>query len=167
MSGKPPLWYVDTCVFVSLVSQEEVILDDLPRWRWSQLLFERAERGEIELATSAYTLAELNGGRGQTSREVLDEISAIFDSDHILPINLSVDIALLARELIWRFRRGKPKRELHSADAIHLASSIAAGCAKLITWDDQDLIKLDPLIAEITITSLNRTVSEQQAQLDL
>lgn len=167
MSAKPPTWYVDTCIFVSLINKEEILLDGVPRWRWSQLIFEKAMGEEIFLSTSPLTVAELNGGSGVMSEDIIGEITAIFETDLILPVNLSMDIALMARDYIWSFRREKPKRELNNKDAIHLASAIAGGCSTLITWDDRHLIKINSSIPELTITSPNHLISEQQAELDL
>lgn len=166
MSTRVPLWYVDTCILVSLIKQEEIEVAGCPRWYWSKQVFEKAERGEITIVTSAITLVELNGGKEATSKHVLDQITAIFDADYILPVNLSVEIASLARSYIWDLRRERPKRILKTADAIHLASAVSSGCSRLITWDDGDLCKLDMRIPELVISGPNSVITAQQTQMD-
>lgn len=167
MAKNLPPWYVDTCVLSSLVKDEQIIVDDHTRGKWSQWLFEQAERGEITLVTSAFTIVEHHGGGSEVSQYALDKIAAIFDADYIIPAYLTPDVALLARDIIWDLRLNKPKSTLKSADAIHLASAIAGGCSKLITWDNKDLVKLDSRFSNITITTPNQVVGVHQAGLDI
>lgn len=167
MPPKIPSWYVDTCIFASVIKREEIEEDGAPRWQWGQRLLEKAEREEIVLYTSAFTLAELHGGSGEKSDWVFEQIAAVFDSNLVVPVTLTTDIAILARDHIWKLRKGKPRRELAGGDAIHLASAIAGGCSRLITWDGRDLIKLNGVVDGMSFARPGQVISAHQAELDL
>lgn len=148
------------------MNNEQIVVDNHTRGEWAKWLFEQAERGEVTLVTSAFTTVELNGGTGETSKLVLDDIAAIFDANYLVAANLTQEISLLARDLIWEIRRGA-KKELPAKDAIHLASAIAGGCTKLITWDERHFIRLDSRFPTLSITTPNKVIGLHQVGLDI
>ena len=107
------------------------------------------DRGEIEIVTSALTLAEVLMLRGHPKllRDRRVDIAALFNRKNIKPMALTRRIAEEARELVWGHGI-KPK------DAIHVASALASGASVLNTFDG-DLISKSgetgdpPLVIEI------------------
>lgn len=97
-----------------------------------------AEKGKIEIVTSALTIAEVIylKGHPKITKEKSDNIINFFKQDYIILINVDRQIAELARELIWENSSLKPY------DATHAASAIYAKVKRIDTFDD-DLIKLD------------------------
>ena len=134
-------WYVESSVYIALLTREIGVDPNLPRWLLAQSVLERALRGEVELVTSAYTIVEVNGGQSMAADpELRARVSALFRYPWLEIVEVDRLIAERARELIWQVRdSGSP---LKNDDMIHLASALDQGCDKLLTWDAKHLIPL-------------------------
>ncbi len=106
-------------------------------------MIELARNGEVELWTSAFTLAEVwkkkcdneaDGVQEEQDRAFEDFIEAEF----FKKVNVDVDVGNLARRLLRRHPSiGKPQ------DAIHVATCLISDSDELHTFDERDLIKFD------------------------
>lgn len=136
-----PKYYWDACIWIELITQANA--NRVERCRHVIYL---AKRGEAELWTSAFTLAELwkkkcdaaaVGIQGEQDRAFEDFI----ESEFIKKINVDVDVGNLARRLLRRHAGlGKPQ------DAIHVASCLLANLDELHTFDGSDLLKFDGVL---------------------
>lgn len=104
-------------------------------------VIQKSEQGEIQIITSALTIAEVIylKPNDKIDRKKSDEIYRFFENEYIIPISVDRFIAEMARELLWDYQALKPK------DAIHVASAIRT---KTIIFDtfDGDLIDLSGTI---------------------
>jgi predicted nucleic acid-binding protein len=100
---------------------------------------DRAERGEIELLTSIFTLCEVAKveptGQALTVEEQESRIDRFFQNPYILPIQVDRRVAQLTRSIIRQF-------SIKGKDAVHIASAIIAKAAVMQTYD-KDLLKLN------------------------
>ncbi len=90
-------------------------------------LFEAAERGQVQLALSTVTLAEVLTGpfkAGQTA--LAKRYETALSAYQVVP--LSAEIASLAAQLRVQYRQKLP-------DAVQLASALQIGAAALVTHD--------------------------------
>jgi hypothetical protein len=103
----------------------------------------KATEGEIEIITSALTIAEIiyMDEHTKISREKSDEIIQFFENEYIIFINVDRVIAEMARNLLWEYKALRPK------DAIHIASALRANVPIFDTFDDY-LIKLSGTIGD-------------------
>lgn len=144
MTGRRQRVYVDSTVYCSLFMQEEIIEGPFPRWQIAKDLLSRDEQGSIEIVTSALTIAEVNGGR-MADQTVRDKISAYFNDEKRLIIEVDFTRAARARELRWRLvNQGRLMG--NSSDLVHLACAIEHNCEVLYTWDKKHLIPLSGLL---------------------
>lgn len=104
-------------------------------FRWCLgAIFQRAERGEVLIVTSALTLAEVLWMRGgpQLPNEKALIVRRFFQRSYIRVHNVSRKLAEAAQVLVWD-QGIKPKDAIHVATAIHLgASALETFDAKLI-----------------------------------
>ena len=103
----------------------------------------KAECGELEIITSAYTISEVIylKSNEKINRGKSDEICRFFENKYIILINVDRTIAELARNLLWDYQALRPQ------DAIHIASAIKAKIPIFDTFDDY-LIKLNQSIGD-------------------
>ena len=104
------------------------ILEDHPVWA-SQFvgLFEAAERGRLQLALTAVTLAEVLAGPFKAKQTALAKrYEKALGRYHVVP--LSAQVAVMAAQLRVQYRLKLP-------DAVQLASALDIGAAALITHD--------------------------------
>lgn len=112
---------VDTAPWIYLLEDHA---DFAPRFLG---LFEAAERGQIQLALSTITLAEVLTGpfkAGQTA--LAKRYETALGAYQVVP--LSVTVASLAAQLRAQYRLKLP-------DAVQLATALDIGAAALVTYD--------------------------------
>lgn len=113
---------VDTSPFIYLLEDHPVFL---PRFIG---LFEAAERGEIRLALSTITLAEiLTGPHKAGLPDLAKRYETALASRHLV-VPISASIASLAAQLRARYRLKLP-------DTLQLATALDIGAAALVTHD--------------------------------
>ncbi|MEY2875762.1 MAG: tRNA(fMet)-specific endonuclease VapC [Pseudomonadota bacterium] len=113
---------VDTAPFIYLLEDHPVFL---PRFLG---LFEASERGEVRLALSVITLAEiLTGPHKAGLPDLAKRYETVLASRHsVVPV--TAPIAGLAAQLRARYRLKLP-------DALQLATALDIGAAALVTHD--------------------------------
>jgi predicted nucleic acid-binding protein len=106
-------------------------------------LIEQAQRGEIEIWTSAFTYAEVykkNCSGAQAGIDHTDDKSFedYLEQEFVQLVQVDADVGRAARRLLRQHPKiGKPQ------DAIHVASALLMGVQELHTFDRQDLLALD------------------------
>lgn len=103
-------------------------------------VIEAAEKGELQIITSALTIAEvlyLKGHR-KIAADSAEKVCRFFENDYIIIVTLDRYIAETARNFIWIYNV-RPK------DSIHVATAIKAKVPILDTFDE-GLIKLSKKI---------------------
>jgi len=125
---QPPRHYFEASVFVAVIKRE--VVDGDERWRHCRGLLKDAEEGKAVAVASALTIAEVTGGRGnRPTSGTVEQIRAFFENDWIVVVDVDRSIANRAQDFVWDL-------SLKPADAIHLATAVATGCAVLYTYDD-------------------------------
>lgn len=106
-------------------------------------VIECAEKGELQIATSALTIAEVIylKPHEKIDREKSDEICRFFEQEYLIIINLDRIIAEMARNLLWNYQA------LRHEDAIHVASAVRARIPIFDTFDNY-LIKQSGIIGD-------------------
>lgn len=112
---------VDTAPWIYLLEDNSVFV---PKFAG---LFEAASHGEIELALTTVTLAEILTGPHKTGQTALAKrLEATLGTYRIVP--LTAPIASLAAQMRAQYRLKLP-------DAVQLASALDIGAAALVTHD--------------------------------
>jgi predicted nucleic acid-binding protein len=149
MTSKRVYW--DACSWIALI-QKERILDEKgvlveDRYTMCRSVINAAEKGTIEIATSTLNLAEVCKS---TEVKATDDskLTAFFEVEYILLVNLDRGIGEIARSLM---KRGYSK--LKPIDACHLASAAVANAEEFHTFDEK-LLDLDGLIDKANKTKL-------------
>ncbi len=113
-----------------------------------QAVLSLAERGEIEIVTSVFTLTEVLRLRPRDAlpSERRSSVEAFFNRSSIQTMMLTRQIAELARDLVW-------DHGVDSKDSVHVASALAAKIPVLNTFDNpliskNGMIGNPPLIIE-------------------
>jgi predicted nucleic acid-binding protein len=144
MATRRPLKaYWDSCAWIGFLNAEK---DKVTLLR---AIWEKAERGEYEIWTSAYVYLEVIYGVSEHGdpyppAENDDRIEKMLSQDWIRRVQLDIHVGRRARELKRRFHKDGLKKR---ADAIHLASAIFYDCQELHTFDGSDLLHLDGKVA--------------------
>lgn len=109
----------------------------------------RAEAGDIQIITSALTIAEVLDLKGheKIGRDRRQQVIDFFKKPYIIPVSITRRIAEVSRDLVWDYGI-KPKDALHVATAAHAQVS-------LFNTFDADLIKKSGLIGSPKITIEN------------
>lgn len=129
----PTRRYWDSTCFLAWLLPEPARVPDC------RSVIRAAERGDVQIITSALTLTEvihLKGGPHLVREEHEQKLRKFFLHQYIIVRNVDRKIAELARELIWRHGL-KPK------DSIHVATALRGGITILDTYDDKDFIALN------------------------
>ena len=94
-------------------------------------VIQKADQGEIQIITSALTIAEVIYLKEQEKIDRIksDEICRFFENEYIIPINVDRVVAEMARNLLWNYETLRPK------DALHVASAIKAKVPIFDTFD--------------------------------
>ncbi len=132
----PEYVYWDTMTFAHRISERADCISILKTWS------DAAERNEVVIVTSAFTLCEL-GKLDTPGKPILpvDQeklISRFFMNDFVLVVQVDRRVANLSREII---RLGG----IQGKDAVHIASAVVAGVSVLHTYDGA-MIKKDQQI---------------------
>ena len=139
-SVTPLVIYVDSCVFIDLLTEDTTPHPETgePRWKSAKALLDAVNDSRVVLGTSALVDAEV--GRFATLRDdgdtFLKKVRGWFDApdtryaevDRIL----ARDAARLAKQ--WR-TFAKPGKKMKGYDAVHLAASVRLKCDYLMTGD--------------------------------
>lgn len=107
-----------------------------PRFEMCRDTLKQAEKGDIEIVTSAFTLAEVCKRNPTPSAPVIN-LAAFFDQKYILLIPIDKQIGLRAQNLQLAGIGG-----LKPPDAVHLASALVANVPVFHTFDKK-LLELD------------------------
>ena len=143
--AKPTRVYWDACAWIAYINQEKSIpLSDGTvenRFSMCRTILNEAESGQIEVVTSAFTLAEVCKSQG-VKASPLDYLPAFFDKSYILIVPVDFAIGLQAQSL-----QVSGLVNLKPPDAIHLASAQRAFVNEFHTFDDR-IVNLDGRIAD-------------------
>lgn len=139
MIKHPPRLYWDACAWISYINQEmpgsgKTFTD--PRYDMCRETLKSAASGEIEIVTSAFTLAEVCKRMPDPSAPVIN-LPAFFDQPYILLVPVDKAIGLRAQNLQLAGLYG-----IKPPDAVHLASALVHSIPVLHTFDG-DLLDLD------------------------
>lgn len=135
-----PRYYWDACMWIALIRREP------KRFEACRFLIDQAQRGEIEIWTSAFTYAEVYRRRcsGENVGIGADDDRAFEDyieQEFVKLIQVDSDVGRGARILLRTHSTiGKPQ------DAIHVASALIENVTELHTFDREDLLKLDGVL---------------------
>jgi len=148
MSTETPIVCIDTSVFLAFLKAEP--------GRVSQCagLFQRAEKGEVQVITSSLTIAEvlyLNGDL--LSPEDQAKIDAFFNSSWLGVALVDRLVALEARKVAMQLK-STVNHIIRAVDAIHVATAIRYKAQRLFTYDKR--------MKEVDIPGL--TISEPTGQ---
>jgi predicted nucleic acid-binding protein len=141
--AEKPKVYWDACAWIGLIRQEADKIDAL------RYFIERAQKNEIRIWTSTFTLAEVykrkcdgeQKGIAETQDRAFEDY---LSQEYVILAQVDVDVGKLARLLLRKYPTiGKPQ------DAIHVATAVLYGVDELHTFDRDDLLKLDGQIARI------------------
>ena len=132
-----PKYYWDACVWIGLINQEPDKIASL------RFVIEQAQKGKVEIWTSAFTLAEVfkkkcsgvHAGLEPVDDEAFEDYLA---QDFIQRVQVDSDIGTMARRLLRRFPAIKKPQ-----DAIHVATAAMNDVDELHTFDGADLLRLD------------------------
>ncbi len=117
------------------------------RYSMCRSVVQVAEKGQIEIATSTLSLAEVNKNPAGT-KPGEDKIAAYFERDYVLLVNLDTAVGERARVLMQSGFAG-----LRPADACHLATAITASVEEFHTFDTR-LLNLNGIITKLDGTKL-------------
>lgn len=136
-----PRIYVDTCVYLDLVTKELTPhpATGEPRWKSAKALFDAVNDDRVVLAASALIEAEVLCVPAVRDRaqEAVDQIRGWFTAEATLWTDVD---RFLSREAVrlasqWHGERADTSKRLGGADATHLAAAVRLGCDYLMTTD--------------------------------
>ena len=145
--------YWDSNCFLAWLQNEEDRADKC------QNVLDLAERGDIEIVTSALTIAEVLRLRPKDAlpSERRSSVEALFNRPSIRTMMLTRPLAEAARDLVW-------DNGIDPKDAIHVASALAAKVDVLNTFDG-DLIGKSGDVGSPPLTIEEPTVREPELDL--
>lgn len=120
---KPPLVYVDTCIFLNVIKRET------PFWPDALKTLLAAGRGDIQLVASTLVLAEVaswNGGVDPVKRD--EVIERYLTNAPVLWHEVDLFVAEDARKIC-------DVHKMRGADAVHLATAVRSKAAYLVSND--------------------------------
>jgi predicted nucleic acid-binding protein len=134
--------YWDACAWLGLLNGEANKLSALSH------VWNKATRGELEIWTSAFCIAEVYKKRCGENLIALDrsleaEIDNMFNQEFVKIVQLDSEVARLARSLLFQHQRLKKP-----SDAVHLATAVHWNLEQLHTYDGSDLIGLSQQTAD-------------------
>lgn len=129
--------YWDACAWIAFIAEEKSIpikgggLEN--RYLMCLETLEAARKGQYEIVTSAFTLAEVCKSP-EVVNSPLDNLSSFFEKSYILivPVDLSIGRRAQSMQASGLIRLKPP-------DAVHLASAQRAKVLELHTFDDKIL----------------------------
>lgn len=141
MVGRVPSYYWDACIWIALISEPGTI-----RHSCCKHVLEMAQRGECEIWTSSFTLAEVykrkcDGIQIGIEEQYDQRFEDLIESEFVKKVSVDMDVGKVARRLLRRFPKiGKPQ------DAIHLATCLIENVDELHTFDKDDLLAMNGLL---------------------
>jgi len=137
MSNKKRRCYWDACCFIDLIQQTTSRIEVLEQLR------SQAQRGEIDIVTSSYTLAEVI--KDDKGAPVNDD-----DEQRIATLFLEpyIGVRLLHRQVGNKARQIARAHSLKPGDAIHVATAILEEADVLHTYDEKRLLKRNGVIGD-------------------
>ena len=120
--------YWDSCTFLGWLKQEEDKVDECRN------AIRAAEKGDIKLVTSAFTLTEVLKLKGEEPIPPGDaeKVRGFFANEYLVLYDVDRAIAERAQDLVW-FHGVLPKDAIHVATA--LTTGTAVGIEQLDTFD--------------------------------
>lgn len=125
--------YWDSSVFLAWLLPEPERKPDC------ETVIRAAERGNVQIVTSALTMTEVIKLKGQPglTQDHEKKIVQFFQHEYIVVREVDRFVAETARALIWKHPHLQPK------DSIHVATAIRWKIGVLDTYDKDDMIPLD------------------------
>jgi predicted nucleic acid-binding protein len=134
----PKKVYWDSCVWISLINRE------VGRVERCESLIAQAKKGDYEIWTSSFTLAEVFKvvRNGEVIAELPQPNDAAFEQfieqEFVVEVQVDHEVGRLARHLLRTLAAlRKP------ADAIHLATAAVSNVSELHTFDDRNILPLN------------------------
>jgi predicted nucleic acid-binding protein len=143
-----PRYYWDACAWIALIQQEAGRVDSLT------YVIEEARKGNVEIWTSNFTLAEVfkrpvDGAQKSLPQNKDQEFEDYILQDFVQRVQVDYDVGALARRLLRRFPViGKPQ------DGIHIATALLNNIDELHTYDRENLLGLSGKIDRMDGKSL-------------
>lgn len=128
--------YWDACAWLGLINGEADKAADL------EVVWRKAERGQLEIWTSAFCLAEVykvkceDGNTGLREGED-GQIDGLFEQDFVRVVQVDIEVSKCARRMLRNFDKLKKP-----SDAIHVATAVVWNLDQLHTYDSSDLLGL-------------------------
>jgi len=141
MTKPLPRIYWDANAWIAYIRKEMPASDNtitVPRYEMCRDVLRRAEKREIEIATSAFTLSEVCKRRSEAHDSSIN-LPAFFDQPYILLIPVDKRVGLMAQNLqLTGVGKLKPQ------DATHVASALVWSVPIMHTFDGplRDLNKI-------------------------
>ena len=135
MPVRPPRVYIDACVLLAYVGNEEGRADTV------QSILDDARNSRIELLTSALSITEVayvaTGPHDDISSAGETKIDQLWTpASPIILVDVSETVARAARSVI-RQAWGEGVGGVRSADAIHLATAQLQKCDRFFTYENE------------------------------
>ena len=155
----PIRFYWDSCCFISRLQRDAARISNL------EYITDEAAAGRIQIIKSTMAIAEVcylnrHADDEQTEKDA-ELVARFFDNEYITVVQLSRTIAEEAAR-INRQHGAKP------ADAIHLATALAADAQIVHTYDNKRLLKLDGKVGNppLTITTPDSVSQQLKLRID-
>lgn len=123
-----------------------LIKREVGRFEACKFIIEKAQRREVEIWTSTFTLAEVwkrkcsgeDVGLSQPDDEAFEDY---IEQDFVFRVAVDSDVGIAARRLLRKHPTiGKPQ------DAVHVVTALIENVDELHTFDRQDLLSLDGIL---------------------
>lgn len=140
--SSPKRIYWDACVWIALIKQESIEKPDgsvEKRYARCREIIAMAEKGKVEIVTSAFTIAEVCKS-SDVKESGVDNLPTFFDHSYILLVPLDKSVGVKAQTMQTSGLAG-----LKPPDAVHLASAHRARVDEMHSYDEA-LIKLSETI---------------------
>ena len=129
--------YWDACAWIAYINQEKAIETENGkienRFAMCSEVLKLAQDGKLEIATSAFTLAEVCK-KPEVRDSPIDNLPSFFDKSYILTVPLDMAIGRRAQNM-----QTSGLINLKPPDAVHLASSQLAEVSEFHTFDEKVL----------------------------
>jgi predicted nucleic acid-binding protein len=129
--------YWDACAWIAYIAEERAVPvkggSTENRFAMCLQVLTEAQKGNIEIVTSAFTLAEVCKSP-EVVQSPLDNLPAFFEKSYILVVPVDLAIGRRAQTM-----QASGLVSLKPADTVHLASAQRARVTELHTFDDKIL----------------------------